>query len=93
MRYSEAKQGRIFILSLENGEVVHEIIEKFAKEHGIEAAVMIIIGGAGEGSRLVVGPENNQARPIHPMEYILDDVHEIVGTGTLFPDEKGFQLG
>ena len=23
------------------------------------------------------------------MEYVLDNVHEISGTGTLFPDEKG----
>ncbi|MBA3036272.1 MAG: DUF296 domain-containing protein, partial [Desulfobacterium sp.] len=30
MKYSEAKQGRIFVVRLEDGETVHEEIEKFA---------------------------------------------------------------
>jgi predicted DNA-binding protein with PD1-like motif len=89
MRYSEAKQGRIFVLRLEDGETVHEEIERFAREHSITAAAMIIIGGADAGSRLVVGPERGRAQPINPMEHILDNVHEIAGTGTLFPDEDG----
>jgi len=87
MKYSEAKQGRIFIIRLEDGEIVHEEIEKFARDHSIRAAAIIILGGADKGSSLVVGPENGRVSPISPMEHILDDVHEAVGTGTLFPDE------
>lgn len=89
MKYSEAKQGRVFVIRLEDGETVHEEIEKFAHEQSITAAVMIIVGGAAEGSRLVVGPADGHERPIHPMEHILDNVHEIAGTGTLFPDDEG----
>ena len=89
MQYSEVKQGRVFLLCLEDGETVHEEIEKFAREQSITAAGMIIIGGADEGSKLVVGPERGRATPINPMEHILDNVHEIAGTGTLFPDEEG----
>ncbi len=89
MKYSEAKQGRIFVIRLENGEVVHEEIEKFAHNQSITAAVMITVGGAAEESKLVVGPEDGHERPIHPMEHILDNVHEIAGTGTLFPDDEG----
>jgi predicted DNA-binding protein with PD1-like motif len=89
MKYSEAKQGRIFVIRLEDGETVHEEIERFARKQSITAAVMIILGGADEGSRLVVGPERGRAKPINPMEYVLDNVHEIGGTGTLFPDEEG----
>jgi predicted DNA-binding protein with PD1-like motif len=89
MQYSEAKQGRIFVMRLEDGEIVHEAIERFAREQSITAAAMIILGGADEGSRLVVGPEHGRAQPITPMEHILDNVHEIAGTGTLFPDEEG----
>lgn len=89
MRYSEAKQGRVFVIRLEDGEIVHEEVERFAKEQSISRATLIILGGAGEGSRLVVGPEISRARPITPMQHILDDVHEITGTGTLFPDKKG----
>ncbi len=89
MKYSEAKQGRIFIIRLEDGEILHETIERFAVEQGIKAAYMIVLGGADRQSRLVVGPEDGRAIPVNPMIHVLDDVHEIVGTGTLFPDEEG----
>ena len=89
MKYSQAEQGRVFVIRLEDGETVHGEIEKFARAQSIKAAALIIIGGATEGSKLVVGPEKGEARPIHPMEHIIEDVHEIFGTGTLFPDEEG----
>ncbi len=89
MKYSQARQGRIFILRLEDGEVVHEVVERFAEEHSIRAAALIAVGGADEGSRLVVGPEKGRDVPVVPMELLLDDVHEVAGTGTLFPDEEG----
>jgi predicted DNA-binding protein with PD1-like motif len=89
MRYSTARMGRIFIIRLEDGEILHETIERFAAEQGIRAAALIVVGGADAGSRLVVGPEERRAVPVNPMTRILDDVHEISGTGTLFPDEEG----
>ena len=89
MKYSEASPGRIFIIRLEDGETVHEQIENFAREKDIVAASLIIVGGADAGSRIIVGPEQGRAATIRPMEHILDDVHEISGTGTLFPDDEG----
>jgi len=89
MRYSQAKQGRTFIIRLEDGDIVHEEIEKFSREKSIKAAALIILGGADKGSKLIVGPEHGRREPIIPMEHILDNVHEIAGTGTIFPDEKG----
>lgn len=77
------------MLRLEDGEVVHESIERFAAEHGIAAAALILVGGAATGSTLVVGPEDAAARPVHPLEHVLENVHEVMGTGTLFPDESG----
>ena len=53
---------------------------------------MIVLGGADSGSRLVVGPQDERARPIIPMVHELADVHEIVGAGTLFPDEAGIPI-
>ena len=88
MRYSQAKQGRTFIIRLEDGDIVHEEIEKFAREKSIKAAALIILGGADKGSKLIVGPEHGRREPIIPMEHILDNVHEIAGTGTIFPNEK-----
>ncbi len=89
MKYSEAKQGRVFIIRLEDGEVLHEVIERFAAEHKIKAAFLIAVGGAGKGSKLVVGPEDGDERPVSPMVHVLNNVYEIAGTGTLFPDEEG----
>jgi predicted DNA-binding protein with PD1-like motif len=89
MKYVEAKQGRSFVIRLEDGEVIHEEIERFAIEHDIRAAALITLGGADTASKLVVGPEDGRTSPVVPMEHILDDVHEIAGVGTLFPDAQG----
>lgn len=89
MQYSEAQQGRTFILRLEDGEIIHETVENFARKHNIQAASLIIVGGADKGSKLVVGPEDGRSKNIQPMHHTLKNVHEIAGTGTLFPDEEG----
>jgi len=89
MKYSQARHGRTFVIRLEDGEVVHEKIEQFAREESIKAAALIVIGGADKKSKLVVGPKHGRKKPITPMEYGLEDVHEIAGTGTLFPDDAG----
>jgi len=77
------------VICLENGDVVHQEIEQFARNQSIKAASLIIIGGADKGSKLIVGPEARTATPVSPMSVVLQNVHEIVGAGTLFPDEKG----
>ena len=89
MRYSEAKTGRIFILRLEDGDILHESLETFAEAQGVRAAAAIVLGGADEGSKLVVGPEQTRSSPVVALEYILQGVHEVMGVGTLFPDETG----
>jgi len=89
MKYSEAKQGRVFILRLEDGDIVHETIERFASEKNIKAASLICLGGADKGSILITGPECSRSEKIVPLTNCLDDTHEILGVGTLFPDETG----
>jgi predicted DNA-binding protein with PD1-like motif len=89
MKFAEARAGRIFVIRLEDGDIVHEAIESFARKQDIRAAALIVLGGADQGSRLVVGPEKGRSQPIDPMEHILDNVHEVTGTGTLFPDRQG----
>jgi len=89
MKYSEAKHGRIFVIRLEDGDIVHDEIERFAREKSIGAAALIIVGGADQKSKVVVGPERGRATPVVPMEHVLDEVHEIAGVGTLFPDDAG----
>jgi predicted DNA-binding protein with PD1-like motif len=89
MKYSQAKQGRIFVIRLEDGDVVHETIEMSATHHAISAAALIILGSADEGSTLVVGPREGRTLPIEPMTHILQNVHEVAGVGTIFPDDEG----
>jgi len=89
MRYSEATYGRVFVIRLEDGDVIHETIEAFAQAQGIRAAALVILGGADAGSRLVVGPSQGRGQAIVPLEHVLEGVHEVTGTGTLFPDEEG----
>lgn len=89
MMYSQADQGRVFIIRLEDGDIIHEQIEKFAQEKNIKAAYLVILGGVDKNSTLITGPEKGRAKPVIPLEHVLEDVHEIAGTGTIFPDEQG----
>jgi predicted DNA-binding protein with PD1-like motif len=89
MKYSTATLGRVLVLRLEDGDVVHECIEEAARAEGIVRAAVILLGGADGGSRVVVGPEDGRADPVVPMERLLHDVHEMAGAGTIFPDEHG----
>jgi predicted DNA-binding protein with PD1-like motif len=92
MRYSEAKTGRNFILRLEDGEILHEVVEKFAADHQIRAAKLMVVGGVDKGSRLVVGPRESRAEKIEPMEIVLEDAHEVTGFGTIFLNEDGLPV-
>lgn len=89
MKYSQAEQGRIFVIRLEDGDVIHEAVEKLAEQEAVRAGMLIAVGGVDKGTRLVVGPEDGRSKKITPMEHVLKNVHEIAGTGTLFPDKDG----
>lgn len=89
MKYSEATQGRIFIIRLEDGDILHKEIEAFAEAHSIKCAFLSVLGGVDCGSKLITGPEEGRSKTITPIEHKLDNVHEITGTGTLFPDTDG----
>jgi predicted DNA-binding protein with PD1-like motif len=89
MKYSQAKQGRVFVIRLEDGDIVHEAVEAFARKQSISAAALLVLGCADEGSTLVVGPEEGRASPVNPMTHVLDGAHEIAGVGTIFPDDTG----
>jgi uncharacterized protein len=89
MQYSEGTIGRIFVLRLETGERLPDAIESFAEDHSIASAVVLYVGGAQDGSRLVVGPEAGCGDAIIPMIHALQGIQEVLGVGTLFPDEAG----
>ncbi len=92
MKFSEARHGRVFILRLEDGDIVHEVVEQFAVDKKIKAASLIVVGGADDASCLVVGPRLDRGLPLNPMHLTLQHAHEVTGTGTLFCDEEGTPL-
>lgn len=89
MNYTEAKLGRIFILRLHHGEVLHETLESFAAEKQIQSALCFFLGGAQDQSKVVVGPKDGAAIPPEPMVTLLRGVHEACGVGTIFVNEEG----
>lgn len=88
MQYSEGNIGRVFVLRLEDGDKLPDVIEDFAKDKGITGAACWYVGGMHDGS-VVVGPEDGSIMPPKPMLHILDGVHEAAAVGTIFADEEG----
>jgi len=86
MKASEGKIGRVFVLRLEDGDIVPDVIEKFALEKGIRVGHVILIGGIG-GGQVVVGPRDSKAMPPEPVLLTVDGVHEVEGVGIIAPDK------
>lgn len=88
MKSCEGKIGRVFILRLEDGDVLPECIERFAAENRISTGNVILIGGIG-GGQIVVGPRRSEQMPPEPMLLPVDGAHEVAGVGVIAPDESG----
>ena len=89
MKYSEAGVGRVFVLRLENGDRIPDVIEEFAKDKQIQSAIVHFLGGADTKSKVVVGPEDGTASKLSTMVLELAGVHEALGVGTIFLNEEG----
>jgi predicted DNA-binding protein with PD1-like motif len=88
MEVCEGRIGRVFVIRLEDGDVVPECIERFAEEKRVSVGQAILVGGIGSGD-VVVGPRRWEERPPEPMFLPIDGAHEVVGVGVLAPDEDG----
>jgi predicted DNA-binding protein with PD1-like motif len=88
MKASEGKMGRVFVLRLEDGDVVPECIERYAGEKGIKVGHVILIGGIG-GGQVVVGPRDSNEMPPKPVLLPIKGAHEVVGVGIIAPDKEG----
>jgi len=88
MKACEGRVGRVFVIRLEDGEMVPECIERFAREKGVSVGQAILVGGIGGGD-VVVGPRRSEERPPEPMLLPIDGAHEVVGVGVLAPGENG----
>ena len=88
MKACQGKMGRVFVIRLEDGDVVPGCIERFAEENGVSVGHAVLVGGIG-GGEVVVGPRCSQEMPPQPMLLPVDGAHEVVGGGVLAPDEDG----
>jgi predicted DNA-binding protein with PD1-like motif len=88
MKVSQGKIGRVFVIRLEDGDVIPNCIENFAREEGIAAGHVILVGGIGSGD-VVVGPRSSSEMPPDPMLLPIDGAHEVVGAGVIAPNEEG----
>ncbi len=88
MKSVEGAVGRVFILRLEDDDVIPDCIESFARGHDISAAQVLFIGGLGRGE-VVTGPRDSTTMPPDPILIPVEGAHETIGVGLLVPDENG----
>jgi predicted DNA-binding protein with PD1-like motif len=88
MQYTQGSLGRVFVLRMEEGDRLPDTIEKFARDQELQSALVVYLGGAADGSRLVVGPKAGQGEQIIPLLHTLAGSQEVVGIGTLFHNES-----
>ena len=88
MKSTEGNIGRVFILRLEEGDIIPDCIEEFAMENAIGIGHVVIIGGIGSGE-VVVGPRDSDEMPPDPMLLPVDGAHEMLASGIIAPDQHG----
>ncbi len=88
MKSCEGRVGRVFVIRLEDGDVLPHCLEHFAQENGVLVGQVILVGGIGRGE-VVVGPRQSDVRPPEPMILPIDGAHEVAGVGVLAPGEDG----
>jgi len=88
MQSTEGRVGRVFVLRLEDGDVIPDCIEAFAVKQGVQVGCALLVGGADQGE-VVVGPRVSHATPPDPMTVPVDDASEAVAVGVLAPGPEG----
>jgi predicted DNA-binding protein with PD1-like motif len=87
MKSTEGKLGRVFLLRLEDGDIVPDCIERFAAENAVKTGQVVLVGGIG-GGQVVTGPRRSDEMPPDPLLIPVDGAHEVLGVGILAPDGK-----
>jgi uncharacterized protein len=87
MQAAEGKIGRVFIIRLEDGDLLPACIERFADDKQVKNGFVLLVGGIGDG-QVVVGPRYSGQMPPEPMLLPIDGAHEVVGVGVLAPGEE-----
>lgn len=86
MEYTQGTLGRVFVARLHDGDSLYEAVHVIAEREGVHTAAVLAIGGMRR-AKVVTGPVDPAATKIVPHFEAFDDAREIVGVGTLFPQE------
>jgi len=89
VKYSQGSIGRVFVLRMEDGELLNDTLEAFAAEQGVMRGLAFYLGGSAEGSRMVVGPDAAREDAVVALVHTLSGPREALAIGTIFPDEAG----
>ena len=88
MKATEARVGRVFVLRLDDGDVIPDCIEQFAVAQKVRVGQVLLLGGVGGGS-VVSGPRDSGTMPPDVLRLPVDRAHETLAVGLLVPDESG----
>lgn len=89
MKYTQGAVGRIFVLRMEDGDLLNDTLETFARDHEIRRGLAFYLGGSADGSRVIVGPDATRDDGVIPLVHVLAGAQEAFAVGTMFPDEAG----
>ena len=85
MNYTQGNLGRVFVARLEDGESVYTAVEEIATREGVSSAAVLAVGGMRKG-KVVTGPVSPTGKIVAHYEEF-DDARELVGVGTVFPQD------
>ena len=88
MKATEGKMGRVFVVRLEDGDILPECLEELAREKSIRQGQVILVGGISRGE-VVAGPRHSDEMPPDPVYMPVRGAHEVVGAGVIAPDKEG----
>ncbi|MDW7739665.1 MAG: DNA-binding protein [Bacillota bacterium] len=88
MKSAEGNIGRIFMIRLEDGDIIPDCLEDFASKNNIKTGMVTLIGGMGKGN-IVTGPRDGKQVPPEPIITPLEGVHEVLASGIIAPDGSG----
>jgi uncharacterized protein len=88
MKSIEGVSGRVFVLRLDQDDLLPKCIEDFAAEKQIQLAQVIFIGGIYQGN-LVTGPRKTADLQPDPIVLPVSEAHDAFALGIIAPAENG----
>ena len=83
MHYSEGRLGRVFVLTIDDGEDFLAVTHEFIRNKAVQTGTILFLGALRQG-RMVTGPEELVIPP-EPHKVMFEGGWEMVGLGYYLP--------